>query len=237
MTGSTRCVRQTGEVDGFDCFCESLVGSWEALVVPHPSATIVRGDGFAGCRHPNAVFNNAVVLAPHAVNSARRFFDDAESFALWCRGDDTPTASALESAGFHRDVTTRPMRCNLADADLPVSSIPVFGDVDLARIAELNGLPGDVLVGVPRARGFATSGFEAGLVLIEVGSDVNVSFVATRPDARRRGLAAAVTAAALRDAVHRGLKSASLQATPMAEGLYAKLGFAPVAQIQEWLPP
>ncbi len=224
-------------MDGFDRYFESLVGSWEALVVPHPSARVVRGDGFAGCRHPNAVFNNAVVLVPHAVRSAQRLFDDADPFALWCRGDDIETAAALDSAGFRRDVTTHPMRCNLVDADLPVNSMPVLGDVDLARIAELNGLPGDVLVGVPGARGFATSGFEAGLVLIEVGSDVNVSFVATRHDARRHGLAAAVTTAALRDALQLGSTTASLQATPMAEGLYAKLGFAPVARIQEWLPP
>ena len=223
-------------MDGFDRYFKSLVGSWEALVVPHPSARVVRGDGFAGCRHPNAVFNNAVVLVPHAVRSAQRLFDD-DPFALWCRGDDITTAAALVSAGFRRDVTTRPMRCNLADAHLPVNSVPVLGDVDLDRIAELNGLPGDVLVGVPGARGFATSGFEAGVVLIEVGSDVNVSFVATRHDARRRGLAVAVTAAALRDALQLGSTTASLQATPMAEGLYAKLGFAPVARIQEWLPP
>ena len=132
------------------------------------------------------MFNNAVVLVPHAVRSAQRLFDD-DPFALWCRGDDIETAAALVSAGFRRDVTTRPMGCKLADADLPVSSVPVLGDVDLVRIAELNGLPGDVLVGVPGARGFATSGFEAGVVLIEVESDVNVSFVATRHDARRRG--------------------------------------------------
>jgi ribosomal protein S18 acetylase RimI-like enzyme len=164
-------------------------------------------------------------------------YDGAGSFALWCCDDDIDTAAALDSAGFRRDVTTRPMRCDLAEADLPVNSTPVLEDVDLARIAELNGLPGDVLVGVPGACGYATSGFEAGLALIAVGSDVNVSFVATRPDARRRGFARAVTTAALRDAVQRGSTTASLQATPMAEGLYAKLGFAPVARIQEWLPP
>ena len=79
-------------MDGFDRYFESLVGSWEALVVPHPSARVVRGDGFAGCRHPNAVFNNAVVLVPHAVRSAQRLFDD-DPFALWCRGDDIETAA------------------------------------------------------------------------------------------------------------------------------------------------
>jgi GNAT superfamily N-acetyltransferase len=74
-------------------------------------------------------------------------------------------------------------------------------------------------------------------VVITVGSDANVSFVATRSTARRRGLATAVTAAALSDARDRGSTTASLQATQMAEQLYAGLGFKPVARWQEWLPP
>ena len=34
----------------------------------------------------------------------------------------------------------------------------------------------------------------------------------------------------------RGAFTASLQATPMAEGLYARLGFRPVARWHEWTP-
>jgi GNAT superfamily N-acetyltransferase len=225
----------TEVMDGFELYLESLVGSWEALIVPHPSARVVSGDGFVGCRHPNVVFNNALLLAADAVGRAQRFFVGAGSFALWCRVDDVETAVALAAAGFRRDVTTCAMRCELSQVELPSSSVRVLCDVDLARIAELNALPGDVLAGVPSARGCATAGLEAGLVLIAVGTDVNVSFVATRPNARRRGLATAVVAAALRDADRSGVVTATLQATPMAQRLYANLGFAPVAQIQEWV--
>jgi GNAT superfamily N-acetyltransferase len=230
-------VGHDGGVAEFDRYVESLVGSWERLVVPHPSARVVRGQGFAACRHPNVMLNNAVVLAPPAVVPARRVFDDAASFALWCRADDVETAAAVAAAGLRRDVTTCAMRCELSAVRSPVSPVRVLRDVDVVRIAELNGVPGDVLVDVPAVHGYATERFDAGLVLIEVGSDVNVSFVATRPEVRRRGLAGAVVATALCDARQFGSTTATLQATPMAEGLYLKLGFARVARIQEWVSP
>lgn len=129
------------------------------------------------------------------------------------------------------------MRCTLTGGTLTTDagSPPVRVDVDVARIAALNSLPAEVLVGVPGVRGYATDGFTSGLVIVPVGTDVNVSFVATKPEARGRGLATAVTSAALRDARDRGFATASLQSTPTAEGVYERLGFRPVTRIQEWL--
>src|SRR4028119_1942716 len=69
------------------------------------------------------------------------------------------------------------------------SNVRVVADVPVEHIAALNNVSEDLLLGVPGVRAFATEGLEAGAVLIEVGRDVNVSFVATRPDCRRRGLA------------------------------------------------
>ena len=143
----------------------------------------------------------------------------------------------LEAARFRRDVTTRPMRCDLDSIEVSARLTDALIDVDVARVAALDDLPGDVLKGVPGVRGYASAGFDAALVTITVGFDANVSFVATRPDARRRGLATAVTATALGDARNRGVSTASLQATPMAEQLYTRLGFKPVSRLQEWLPP
>lgn len=50
-------------------------------------------------------------------------------------------------------------------------------------------------------------------------------FVGTLPEARRRGLARAVTRAAMRDARDMGYRIATLQATPMGASVYRKLGF------------
>ena len=129
------------------------------------------------------------------------------------------------------------MRCDLESIAVAVSSGGVLIDADVALVAELNGLPADVLIGVPGVRGYAGEGLEAALVTITVGSDANVSFVATRPDARRRGLATAVTAIALGDARDRGDVNGQPPSDPPAERLYGRLGFIPVGQLQEWLPP
>jgi GNAT superfamily N-acetyltransferase len=51
---------------------------------------------------------------------------------------------------------------------------------------------------------------------------------------RRRGLAAALVRHALRRARERGCTSASLQATPMAEGVYGSVGFRPLGRYVEW---
>ena len=53
--------------------------------------------------------------------------------------------------------------------------------------------------------------------------------VATRPQARGQGLAGTVTLEALRAAREKGYQLAVLHSTPMAENLYAKLGFCHVA--------
>jgi len=53
--------------------------------------------------------------------------------------------------------------------------------------------------------------------------------VATRPQARGQGLAGTLTVEALRAARENGYQLAVLHSTPMAEGLYAKLGFSYVA--------
>ena len=51
---------------------------------------------------------------------------------------------------------------------------------------------------------------------------------------RRRGLATALVRHALRQAWERGCTSASLQATPMAEGVYTAVGFRPLGRYVEW---
>ncbi len=55
----------------------------------------------------------------------------------------------------------------------------------------------------------------------------------TLPHARRRGLGTALTALHLHQARERGCATASLQATEMAEGVYAAVGF----RIEEKLRP
>jgi ribosomal protein S18 acetylase RimI-like enzyme len=56
--------------------------------------------------------------------------------------------------------------------------------------------------------------------------------VATRPEARRRGLAGTLTLTALHEARSLGHRLAVLHSTPMAESLYRSLGFETVAEFR-----
>ena len=60
--------------------------------------------------------------------------------------------------------------------------------------------------------------------------------VTTLRQARRRGIATALTALLLHDAADRGCSTASLQSPPMAEGVYAAVGFRDLGRFLEYVP-
>ena len=70
----------------------------------------------------------------------------------------------------------------------------------------------------------------------DFGDDCGIYNVGTLEHARRRGLGTALTARLLHDARARGRRTASLQATAMAERLYAALGFRDLGRILEFVP-
>lgn len=246
----------------FDRYLASLVGSWAALAAPHPDARVVRGDGFVALRcDGRPVLSNAALLRPDALPRALEFFDGTGHYAVWSA--DAATAAAVAAAGLVRDTTTVPMVCELATHPPPpdvgsgevgsgevgsrdvhsgavhsgaVHSGAVHSGVPLETVADIAGVDAGLLRGVPGLWTFASAGLESGLVLIPVGTDVNVGFVATRGSARRRGLAGRVLRHALAAARGCGFRTASLQSTPMAERVYTGAGFVPVGHWQEWVP-
>jgi ribosomal protein S18 acetylase RimI-like enzyme len=56
--------------------------------------------------------------------------------------------------------------------------------------------------------------------------------VVTKPEARRLGLASALTLTALREARSLGYRLAVLHASPMAQSLYQALGFDTIAELR-----
>jgi GNAT superfamily N-acetyltransferase len=219
----------------FERYLMSLVGSWQALAAPHRDAEVVRGDGFVAARFGRyPVLNNAVLLRPDALPAALAVFAGTVHYAIWSA--DGETAAGIEAAGLRRDMTTVPMCCDLRDVPPAGVGDGVLEDVAPEVIAELTEVDSALLRGVPGLWTFVTEGHESGLVLIPVGTDVNVSFVTTRESARRRGLAAAVLRRALARARDRGFVTASLQSTAMAERLYTRAGFVSVGRWQEWVP-
>ena len=246
--------------DPFVRYLRGLTASWRGLASGHEGAAVVEGAGFVTSRHPLPVLDNAVLLEPSALPRIRATYPAAAQYAVWTLVGDDRCARLLESEGFARDVTTTAMIRDLGrplpldgdsdgdsdsdsdsdgdgDGDLPGSGRePDVGQVAPAVLATLNAVPPAILDGVPGLRCWATRDAASGLALQDVGDDVVVSFVATRPESRRRGLATRVLTAALADAQRRGAGAALLQATPEAVGLYARLDFVQVAVWQEWVP-
>lgn len=72
--------------------------------------------------------------------------------------------------------------------------------------------------------------------LTRAGSVAGLYSIATLPDQRGRGIGTAMTRTPLRDAARAGLTHAILQAAPMGQRLYARLGFRPFGSITEWKP-
>ncbi len=70
-----------------------------------------------------------------------------------------------------------------------------------------------------------------------VGAGVaSVQHVVTAPDARRRGIGAALTGAVLAAARARGYRHVVLTASPAGFGVYARLGFRPFCTVRRYVP-
>jgi predicted GNAT family acetyltransferase len=66
--------------------------------------------------------------------------------------------------------------------------------------------------------------------------DCGIYNVGTLEAFRRRGLATAVSAQLVHDALARGCQTASLQSTHAAERIYASIGFRDLGRILEYVP-
>jgi GNAT superfamily N-acetyltransferase len=69
------------------------------------------------------------------------------------------------------------------------------------------------------------------------GGVAGIYNVATAPDARRRGIGAALTAAAVAEGRERGYEVAVLGASELGYGVYARMGFREVCRDRVWMLP
>ena len=106
---------------------------------------------------------------------------------------------------------------------------------------EIAGVPAGLSAAPTRAR-FTCSMVRRGGENVATGlsydhdGDCGVFNVSTLERVRRRGLGTALTAQLVHDAVGRGCTTATLQSTPMAERVYAAVGFRDLGRILEFVP-
>jgi len=231
----------------------TLLASWEEYARGSAGAAVTRLPGVTAAVFPEGpergIYNNAVLergLEAAARGAAVEAMETAyaaagvDRFAAWVHETDRPMAADLERRGYALSETTRAMGMDLAAIRLPRPEIEL-GPPDWGEYVRIGELPPGLLDGIDPAAFHVVVGrldgesVAAGIAL-DLDGDCGIYNVGTLAHARRRGMGTAVTAALVHDARDRGCETASLQSTPVAERIYAAVGFRDLGRILEYAP-
>lgn len=233
----------------------NVLASWEQYAAGSGGARVERLPGAAVAVFPTAperaVYNNALLdrdldsrAADHAVGAIEDAYSRAgvSGYAVWAHASESASIAELDRRGYHVDTWTRAMAMTLEAIRPPYPEVEL-GSADwndyLAIISELDA-PEGILVGVDgTAFDIAVATLDGAPVAAALAydheGDCGIYNVGTMPHARRRGLATALTALQLNRAKERGCTTASLQATEMAQRLYASVGFRDLGRFIEYM--
>jgi ribosomal protein S18 acetylase RimI-like enzyme len=235
---------------------ETVLGSWEAIARGSPGAAVLRRSGVAAAVFPaepeRSVYNNALLERGLGARDRAQAIDAMASayaaagvtrYAAWAHESDPALRADLEARGYTIDTTTRAMGMALDDIRMPRP------ELELARPDWDAYLRFLVAVGVPEGllRGVDPTAFRlvlasrdgttvATALAFDLQGDCGIYNVSTLAAARRRGLGTAVTALCLHEARASGCRTASLQSTKVAEGMYLAVGFRDLGRIIEYTP-
>jgi GNAT superfamily N-acetyltransferase len=165
-----------------------------------------------------------------------------DRFAIWVHETDEAMREELAGRGYGIDETTLAMGMSL-------DRVPAAqGDVEVGALAWTQYLEFLWSSGDPRVLADADpEAFHAlgvrlkartvsAAIAFDHQGDCGIYNMGTLEPFRRRGFGTALLAAQLRDAADRGCSTASLQSTPMAEGVYAAGGFESLGRFLEFGP-
>jgi GNAT superfamily N-acetyltransferase len=249
----------------FERSLATLIESWAYLASGSPGAGVQRiGDATIAVftHRPDREFlNNAVLERSPAdfeamVGEVEASYDRAgiDRFAVWVHESDAATAAALRERGYGFDSATRTMAMaldGLAEGEPPPGADPLSArdpsglELVEAPPAEFWGVDEDGLDGLvpeldPSCAHFYVARLDgepvAMLMAFDHDGDCGVYMVGTVEAARGRGIATALSAHAVTAARARGCTTASLQATEMAERVYARVGFRDLGRWLEFVP-
>jgi predicted GNAT family acetyltransferase len=195
-----------------------------------------------------SVYNNALLERDLGVSERAKAVDGMEAaydalgvthFAAWVHESDEPMCAELIWRGYTLDSTTRAMGMVLDEIRLPRPKVGL-GSAAWPEYLRSEGLAPDFLSGADHAAlhllvARIDREVVASALAYDFSGDCGIYNVETVEWARRRGLGTALTAAQLHDALARGCRTASLQSTPMAERVYAAVGFRDLGRILEFV--
>jgi len=194
------------------------------------------------------IYNNALFdrgLSTAALHAAIAAMEAAyaragvEGYAAWAHESDTRLIDDLLARGYHLSESTRAMAMRLDELTTPPRELDVIG-IGWPEHVRLIEAPEGLLARFDTGRFHLYAARLDGrpvatAIAFDHDGDCGIYNVGTLPGARRQGLATALTAHVLHEARARGCTTASLQATPMAESLYASVGFGNLGRIHEYV--
>lgn len=230
---------------------ETALRCWEAFARATPGAGLVRSHGVAAAVFPDEperqVYNNAVLTRDldaaeraDAIEAMESAYSEAgvKEFAAWAHESDRAMQRELARRGYVVAERTRAMAIELDDR-LPDAPEVEQANLEWAEYVDRFGLPPGLLADLDLSPfhllvGRADEAAATTALAFDWEGDCGIYNVTTLAHARRRGLGSALTALQLRHARARGCATASLQATPMAEAMYAQIGFRDLGRIEEF---
>jgi hypothetical protein len=235
---------------------QTLLASWEEYACGASGAAVQRFPGVATAVFPNeperAFYNNALLERDLTAAERADALAGMEAayaaagvtrFAAWVHERDQAMRGDLQRRGYTLDESTRAMGMALDDLRLPRPQLDLGPPdwLEYLRILRIFGAPPALLSGADPAHFHvlvARLGGEnvATALAFDHGGDCGIYNVGTLEHARRRGLGMALTTLQVHDALGRGCRTASLQSTAMAEGVYAAVGFRDLGRILEYVP-
>lgn len=244
-------------MDFFRRALATLIESWAYLASGSPGAEVHRMEDATVAvflHRPDREFlNNAVLERRPAdfdatLGGIESIYARAgvDRFAVWVHESDAATEAALRDRGYHFDSATRTMAMSLDEVD--TVDPPGTGDLEDLEIVEappaefwaVDGPAGLVPELDPSGAHFYVARLAgesvAMLMAFDHDRDCGIYMVGTLEAARRRGVATALSTHAVAAARGRGCLTASLQATEMAERVYAAVGFRDLGRWLEYVP-
>lgn len=202
-----------------------------------------------------SLFNAAAYETPEALAAAlpklAEAYGDAgvTAWGVWAHESDSKANDVLAQAGLGIDSRPLAMELKLRSLDhsqeWPGISIERTRDLEAfdAVLAAAYDFPPTAFVqSLPRLLdhfdgylGRDRGGRPVGALAAVISEgDCGITLVGTVPDARGRGVASALTVAALQDAIAAGCTSSTLQATTMGAAVYARLGYRGLGEMRLW---
>lgn len=196
----------------------------------------------------NSVFYEDSEALVEALPRLAEIYDGAavNAWTVWIPADDEVARAGLEEAGHVLDAAPRAMGLDLSElrSPDPDRELEIRREMDMELIRRINETaygyaPGDFppMAPMPDTEVYLASldGETVGTTLLwDRGEDTEVTFVATLPEARGRGISGRLLAHALQRERERGKLASTLIATKLGRPVYDKLGYRDVGGLEMW---